>query len=502
MSRATSPKTMSNVTSPKASSNERPDQDLEQAMSVDVAPSANPDISDDASEEGEINENLDEGLRQAMTVEVAPSANAESSRVGDEEGETQEDLPLGTKRKRSTSREEQPPPKRTKTDPVLTDCSFRRMSHPHKTIPCVVSVDQGTPFGTLYRANNSFAVMLFIDPGRFGAPAIRLGLRTHGTEHQKDHARIHWDMVNIHQGRWAMSRVGHGYCPLNGSDPRMSNAAVHALCRVGDIGQLLYMTFTSWDMMTGFTVNTEFKTQAKETRKSLNIMTNPQQSYQLELWFIAPFDAIDFRMRCLRFFTECEKVRVHPLHQWRDNRGDYFNDTLMLAAPRALADLGPKKQKFRLTAPARREQRKVPGDQDADAAQDEVPDIASSQVEQSTAELSLAAPHLEDSTSTAARDAKMLDRSPSPSKEIQQTPGRQTLRTVDTGHPLHPTQDPQTSASSAGLDSQPAAPNSLSIFDLGPDPVPAMFLNADSEPESTSDNGEEEANGEQEEDQA
>lgn len=95
-------------------------------MTVDVAPSADPDISDDASEEGEINEkaalsipadysvdqNLnivnatspktgsnerpDEGLQQAMTVEVAPLANAETSSDEGEEGKIKGDFSRGT----------------------------------------------------------------------------------------------------------------------------------------------------------------------------------------------------------------------------------------------------------------------------------------------------------------------------------------------------------------------------------------------------------------------
>ena len=102
----------------------------------------------------------------------------------------------------------------------------------------------------------------------------------------------------------------------------------------------------------------------------------------------------------------------------------------------------------------------------------------------------------------------MPDRSPSPSTEIQQTLGRQTLRTFDTGHPLHPTQGPQASASSSGLDSQPAASKSLFTLDLGPNFVPDSMLApsddkyADSEPESISDNGQDEDDGEEQEDQA
>lgn len=107
-------------------------------------------------------------------------------------------------------------------------------------------------------------------------------------------------------------------------------------------------------------------------------MSNPQQPYQLELWFIAPFDAKDFRMHCLRFFTESEKARVHPFHQWRDIHDDYFNDTLMLEPPRALSNQGPRKTMLRLSAPARREKQAkptVPGGRRVDTAQDTVPDV-------------------------------------------------------------------------------------------------------------------------------
>ena len=108
------------------------------------------------------------------------------------------------------------------------------------------------------------------------------------------------------------------------------------------------MPFTSWTQSRGFNINDEFKNQVKEIRQSLNIILNPQQPYQLELWFFAPFDATKFRMYCLRFLTECEKARVDPLFQWKEIHGDYFNDTLMLEPPRALSDLGPKKPKFLL----------------------------------------------------------------------------------------------------------------------------------------------------------
>ena len=171
----------------------------------------------------------DEGLQQAMTVEVAPLANAGTSSDEGEEGKIKEDFPRGIKRKHSPSSEEQPLLERTKPRPLLEGCSFLKMRYPSRTVPCVISVSHNTPVGILYRANEGFAIMLFTDPGRFGPPTIGLGFRTHGTEQPKDHARFEWDTLNNDRGQWVMSRIDHGYSSLNGSDLRRSNAAVHAL---------------------------------------------------------------------------------------------------------------------------------------------------------------------------------------------------------------------------------------------------------------------------------
>ena len=53
-------------------------------------------------------------LRQEVDTETVPTVNADVASDGSEEGEVKDDHAVETKRRRSTSVEEQPPPKRTR----------------------------------------------------------------------------------------------------------------------------------------------------------------------------------------------------------------------------------------------------------------------------------------------------------------------------------------------------------------------------------------------------
>ena len=466
---------MSSVTSPRPGNDQEPYEALGQEVAVEVNPSV--DIqSNDGSEEGELkegpsvstkrerssnvtsprtgNDQEPEALGQDMTVGVTPSVDIMSG-DGSDKGKIRGEPSVGTKRERLPSGEEQPPAKRTKADPALTGCAFGNMVHPIKPVPCVISVNGRAPIGTPYQENQGFAIMLFIDPGRRGFPVVRLGFRNHGTEKKGDHASAEWDTLSNDRGQWAMSEIDHGYCPVNGIDPRKSNTAVHALCKGRDIGQLLYLGFTSWTQTRGYNQKDKFGTEARKTRETMNRIFRPDKPYRLELWFIAPLmagklGAGKLNQHCLRFFAESERERVHPFHQWTDINGENFNDTVKQDLPTDILVKGKGKTMFRptmMTIPEQPAETTVPASQHADGDQDTISggDTVSSKVEQCTAELSLAAPYLEDSTSTAARDARTSDRPPSPSTETRWSPGRQLMRTFASEPPLPPAQGQQSS---------------------------------------------------------
>ena len=331
---------MSNVTSPKSAYAEKPDEGLRQDDPIEVDPPMNVDTPSDGSEEGEIKDD---------PIEIDPPMNVDIARNGSGDGKSQDDLPMGTKRSRSPSSEREPYPKRAKFNPDREGISFKQIKHPNNTTPCVISANKGTPIGTLYHARNGFAIMMFIDAGRFWSPLISLCFRNNGTRTTKDHARLNWDTVSNDRGVWAMRYIEYGHARTNASDPRMSRPDVLNLCRIKDEGELIYMRFISWGQARGYNEKGRFDNESQDVQTSLKTMFFPRQPYELELWFIAPFLASSFRQNCLRYFTDSEKQRVHPFHYWKDMYGDYYNTTLARTPPPILSDDGKGKTFLRMS---------------------------------------------------------------------------------------------------------------------------------------------------------
>ena len=138
-----------------------------------------------------------EGVRG---IQEKSPANADVASDGSEEGKIKDPLPVGPKRKRSPSSEEQCSPKRTKPVPELGTGSLRNMRHPSERIPCVVSVDQHKPIGSFYTAGRLRGYVV-IDAGRYGPPTISLGFRNSAAKTSKDRSRNTWDTQSNVRGQ-------------------------------------------------------------------------------------------------------------------------------------------------------------------------------------------------------------------------------------------------------------------------------------------------------------
>ena len=416
-------------------------------------------------------------LRQEVDTETVPTVDADVASDGIEEGEVKDDHAVETKRQRSTSVEEQPPPKRTRPDQDPMILSFKKMKAPPRRLPCVVSINEGEPVGSLYSSNQGFAILLFIDPGHFGSPAISLSFKINGTENGSDWARSVWDITGYFDGRWAMDHLEHSYVNPNETHLRRSDPTILANCLIRDMGNFLYMRFNSWSHTMGFFKSHKFSGMSTGVRNSLKTMFRRQESYVVELWFIAPFEASDFRRNCLRYFSVGIANRDPPISRWADCNGDLFNDTPLSARPPGLRcnEVGSERQKKKHRKSSK--ERSVPQSTRptgllcttaskaprTSAAQDAVADSGStkSHVEDSTSGLQLvsATQQSESPTRTGLRDAKMPDLSPSPPTATHATPETPTMPTLGTGVPLRRDQDEPNSASRDPFLSQPTIPS-------------------------------------------
>ncbi|CAD6565199.1 MAG: hypothetical protein ASARMPREDX12_005737 [Alectoria sarmentosa] len=330
------------------------------------------------------------GLEQKANAREDPLVDAGVASDGSEEGEIQDDDPVGSKPKRSPSIEQQGHPKITKKNDSIIG-SFDNMVYPTQRLACVISIDEQAPFGSLYRATTGFVVLLFLDPGRYGAPTVSLTFRNTGTETGKDIAKNNWDMESSIRGEWAMSQVVTGYAEA--TDHRMSNPIVLDECLPKDKSNLLYMRFKSWPRVLGFQHKNLFRDQTSAIQASMRTMFRPKNPYSLELWFIAPWKATVFRRHCLRYFTESEASRQRPLDQWQDQSGQYFERKPKLQPPPLLVG-GEQDEPLRFPAATKKPKHlpttTVARTQHTGAAQDTVTvsDNTSYQAEQSTASYS------------------------------------------------------------------------------------------------------------------
>ena len=293
--------------------------------------------------------NAEEDLRMGAN---APSEGSEDGEIQDDQTvDTKQDSeikigqPVGTKRKRLPSIEEQRPSKRIDVSGVL----FQNMQNPPQRIPCVIRINEREPVGSLYRTTDGFAILLFLDAGLYGPPTVSLAFRNGGTETGRDKASYNWDTTSTIRGRWAMSDIIHGYTSPEDTEPIMSNKTVLEACHDRDTRNLMYMRFDSWTQVLGSREADAFKDMSGVVQQSMNTIFKPKHSYLMEIWFIAPFEAPNFRRRCLRFFTESLAARVQPLRYFRDDNGVYFG-SLPLSEPPTF--LGGQAQKNPLRMPS------------------------------------------------------------------------------------------------------------------------------------------------------
>lgn len=349
---------MSHLTTHKVGSNHPPSKGVMQNLDVRRDQPTDANVADDSSEEGEIKEDHPESPQQ--------------------QGEIRDDHPAGTKRKRSPSNEEQQYSE-IDTGPAQNIVSFNSMIFPYERLPCMISINGHEPIGSLYKANQGFAILFFIDPGRFTAPIVTLSFRKSGTETGKDLARNAWDTRSSLGNQWAMTDVVNGYGIVHDSDIRMSNASVLADCSDKDKAKLMYLRFKSWSQVWGFIEKGMYKDLSLPIRRSMKTMFLKSESYQLEIWFIVPFDAPTFRQHCLRYFEDSLAHRQDPLDQWQDQNGVYFNEIPKLPWPSFLNGSGannPLRMRRQESLPSTTGQDTVTGSGDP-----------SNQAEQSTAEI-------------------------------------------------------------------------------------------------------------------
>ena len=370
------------------------------------------------------------------------------------------------------------------------------MKAPPRRLPCVVSINEGEPIGSLYLSNEGFAILLFIDPGHSRSPAVSLSFRNNGTENGSDSARNVWDITGYFDGRWAMNHLEHSYANPNETHLRRSDPTVLAKCLTKDMGNLLYMTFNSWPHTMGFFKKHKFSDMSTGVGNSLKTIFKRQESYVVELWFIALFEASDFRRNCLRYFSVGIANRDPPIRRWADCDGDFFNNTPLSARPPGLrcnevgTERHKKKHKKRSKKNCAPQSTRPTGllcttasqAPRRSAAQDTVADSGSAKfhVEDSTSGLQLvsATQQSENPTRTGLRDAKMPDRSPSTSTATHATPETPAMPTLGTGVPLRRDPVEPTSASKDPFLSQPTVPSlrPISVARARTSFVPAVLL--------------------------
>ena len=267
---------------------------------------------------------------------------------GSEDGEVKDDLPIRTKRSPSASIEEEPVPKKLKPAPEPMANLFTEMRRLQETTPCVISVDGNEPIGGLYPVRQGFAINLYVNPGPEYAPSISLIFKTTGTGKGVDSARIEWDTEAVVKRQFAMSDFEYGYASPDAPDPRRRDPKVLGLCNNKHMSQLLYIRFKSWNQATGFSHKNAFKNQSPVAKKAIETICQPSESYHMEIWFLAPFNAETFRRGCLRYFIDSLKSRQNPLQKWEDPLGTRYVDSQVPPRSTRRADRRMGKIMFRV----------------------------------------------------------------------------------------------------------------------------------------------------------
>ena len=118
--------------------------------------------------------------------------------------------------------------------------------------------------------------MLFIDPGRFGPPAISMTCRKTGSEYGEDIARINWDVqTNIRGQQYAMTNIEQRYAVTDGTDETNPPPSVYNSCDRRYVQNLLYMRFeswSSWGQKIGGYKRQAFDNQSEAIKRSIDVM--------------------------------------------------------------------------------------------------------------------------------------------------------------------------------------------------------------------------------------
>ena len=284
--------------------------------------------------------------RRNPNAEEDRPVHADVASDGSEEGEIKDDYPVSTeqkgkskdhhdvdsKRKRSPSMTEQERPKRYKGGKL----SFTKPAYPGRNIPCMMRVNERDTLGSMYPSEDGFAVSLFLDPCRYGAPKAGLFFRTTGSGKGKDIARIFWDTDSRLGGEWSMSHIEHGYTTLTGANSTSSNPTVLMSCNPKHSQRLMYFRFESAAFTQGFYKAALLDGQVQAIEQATNTLFRPKKAYLMEVWFLPPMKAGAFRENCLAHFTASEANRSGPLDHWQDDKGRYFSQVPKLPLPKSL----------------------------------------------------------------------------------------------------------------------------------------------------------------------
>ena len=316
------------MTTPNVGSDDGRHEGRSHGSKASLDPSFDAGIASDSPEEGEVR---DEPSMEKSELQDDKSVE-ESRSIGErhpvEEGRIQDSHTIGEKRKRSTSDEDELPlTKRSKPQSFPAVRDFQDMRTPSKTLRCIISVDEGEIFGSLYTSAQGLSIMLYIDPGCYGDPKINLNFKNTERGLRPNVGSCEWDMRQYTQGQYGMDDVKHMHARTNGPDPRASNPEAIKLCSIGHERNLVYFRFKSWAQRTGWWhTSNGIESRSQSIQESLKIMFEPKRSYILEIWFIAPIDQADFRRECLKVFTHCLNQRVDNSSQFRVDMGNLFND--------------------------------------------------------------------------------------------------------------------------------------------------------------------------------
>ena len=275
--------------------------------------------ADDATPAQRVREDQEKSPKDALAVDVSDVS---------EDGEIKDDFPIEVKRKPSASIEEEPVAKKQKPGPEPMAGLFHEMERQSTKTPCVISVDQNEHIGGLYQVAQGFEINLSVNPGPDYAPSISLSfrLKRKGGWEGLEAAKIEWDTEAVFKRRFAMSNFEYGYASPDVPDPRWSDPKVLRLCGNKNMSQLLYIRFDSWDQAAGFSKRKFFKDQSPAIKKAMSTICQPTKSYQMEIWFLAPFDAKTYRRVCLSYIIDSLKSRQNTLYNWRDPLGTRYVD--------------------------------------------------------------------------------------------------------------------------------------------------------------------------------